>query len=235
MKVRSLFIFLLFAGGFSAKGQEWDFLSWHKVQIGGELVKNFSLSVEQQLRLENNSSSVDETFTQIGLGYKLTKGLQLEAAYRFSWSQTTDGTFRNRHRYNIDLNYGKKFGEFKAKLRARFQHRPSPSLFNERLKPEDSPIFVRLKLSLSYRKLKKWTPGLAFETFIRVDDPNQNGARKFRYRVFLNRDLPKRQNLRVFYMLQTDHFGKTPKFLSVVGVSYSYEWKRPKRKKKEGA
>jgi hypothetical protein len=51
--------------------------------------------------------------------------------------------------------------------------------------------------------------------------------------VFLDYDLPKRQELGLFYMIQTDFSGNAPEFVSSVGISYSYEWKRPKKKKKK--
>ncbi len=216
-----------------SQGQEWDFITWHKLSVGGELVKDFSLSIEQQVRLNENSIGLDETFTEIGVGYDLPKGFDLSGAYRLAWGQNDDRSFKTSHRYNIDLSYSKKVWKFGTKIRARFQHRPSPSLSNERLETESSPVFVRLKGSLYYRKLGDWKPGIEFETFIRVEDPNEMGAKKFRYRVFVDYDLPKRQELGLFYMLQTDHFGKTPEFVSIVGINYSYEWKRPKKKKKK--
>lgn len=217
----------------AASAQEWDFLSWHKVAVGGDLTKKISLSVEQQLRLNENSLRVDQTFTEVALGYDLPKGFSLTGAYRFSWSQDETGSFFNRHRYNIDLNYGKKFWVLKAKVRARFQHRPSTYTINERLEPEESPVFVRLKLAIDFAKLKKWTPGIAFESFFRINSPLENGANKFRYRAYLERDLPRRQGLGMFYMLETDYSSITPAFVSVIGVNYTYEWKRPKKKKKK--
>ncbi len=216
----------------SAQGQEWDFLTWHRVKVGGPLTKKFGLSVEQQLRLANNSSSIEQTFTELGLEYDLPKGFEVSAAYRLSWSPERDGSYSSGHRYNIDLSYSKKIWKLKAKLRARFQHRPSPYEFNERLEPDDSPMYVRMKLDVSYRKLKDWTPGLEFEVYFRTDNPNENGIGKLRYRAFLDYDLPKRQELGLFYMLETDHTGDVPQFASIVGVNYSFEWKRPKKKKK---
>jgi hypothetical protein len=217
----------------TCQGQEWDFSTWHKVVVKGELTKKISLSLEQQLRLQDNSSAIDETFTEIGLGYDLPKGFALSGAYRLGWSPDNDGFYSNRHRYNIDLKYGRKIWKLQAKVRARFQHRPAKYLLNDRLEPNDSPAFARIKLSVNYRKLKKWTPGLEFETFIRLDSPIENRISRFRYRVFLDYDLPKRQELGLFYMIQTDFSGNAPEFVSSVGISYSYEWKRPKKKKKK--
>jgi len=99
------------------------------------------------------------------------------------------------------------------------------------LEPDDSPALARIKLSVNYRKLKKWTPGVEFEAFLRLDSRMENGVTRFRYRAFLDYDLPKRQELGLFYMLQTDFSGNAPAFVSVIGVSFSYEWKRPKNKK----
>lgn len=212
--------------------QVWDFSTWHRVKVGGDLNKKLSLSVEHQLRLFDNSRKIDDTFTEVGVNYDLPKGFELAGAYRLAWSDSKYG-FLNTHRYNIDVSYGRKIWKLKADLRARFQHRPSTSLLNERLEPQESPMFIRLKFSIAYNKLKKWKPGLEFETFIRVDNPAENGAHRFRYRAFLDYDLPKRQSLGLFYMLQTDYSGKTPEFSSVVGVNYAYEWKRLKKKKKK--
>ncbi|MGB1317284.1 MAG: DUF2490 domain-containing protein [Flavobacteriales bacterium] len=230
---RPLIFILLFGLSSSAFAQDWDFGTWHRVKASGGLTKKLSLSIEQQLRMHENSTRVDQTFTELGLGYDLPKGFALNAAYRFSWSHGSDGAFSNRHRYNIDINYGKKFWLLKAKARARFQHRPSAYLVNERLEPQESPVFVRLKLALDFTPIKKWTPGIAFESFFRVASAVDDGATKFRYRAYLNYDLPKRQELGLFYMIETDYSGTTPEFASVLGINFSYEWKRPKKKKKK--
>ena len=74
-----------------------------------QLDQKFSMSVEQQVRLFDNSTRLDQTFTELGLGYDLPKGFGLNLAYRFSWSPDQDGSFSNRHRYNVDITYGKKF------------------------------------------------------------------------------------------------------------------------------
>ncbi|MFT5310599.1 MAG: hypothetical protein ACI9LA_000920, partial [Bacteroidia bacterium] len=102
--MRSLFLFVsLITFSSAVTGQGWDFGTWHKVNVGGELTKKLSLSVEQQVRLNENSSRLDQAFTELGLGYDLPKGFALNGAYRFSWSQNEDGSFFNRHRYNIDV------------------------------------------------------------------------------------------------------------------------------------
>jgi hypothetical protein len=231
MMVRSLIMLLMVFCASCAFGQEWDFFTWHRLKAGGDLTKKISLSIEQQVRLNENSSGLDQTFTELGLGYDFPKGFDLSGAYRFSWAPNEDRSFKNRHRYNIDLNYGKKFWRLKPKVRVRFQHRPSTYLINDRLAPEQSPMTIRLKVSIDYTKLKKWTPGIAFEAFFSLNNPVDNGAYKFRYRAYLNYDLPKRQKFGLFYMLETDYSDSAPFFSSVVGVNYAYEWKRPKKNK----
>lgn len=217
----------------SAFSQTWDFRTWHKLKAGGKLTKDLSGFVEHQLRLEENSTRVNETFTEVGLEYDLPKGFDVGAAYRLGWSPDRNNVYSSEHRYNVDLIYGKKFWKLEGKARVRFQHRPSASSYNERLEPDDSPMIVRFKASIAYRKLKKLKPGFEFELFARTDLPEENGINRFRYKVFLDVDLPKRQELSVFYMLQTNYDQLTPAFLSIAGVSFSYEWKRPKRKKKK--
>lgn len=214
-------------------GQVYDFATWQGAKASGEVMKKLSISIEEQLRMENNSSNIDELFTEVGVGYDLPKGFGVSVAYRFSLQPLTTGELRTGHRYNLDVSYSKKFWKLRGKIRARYQHKPSPYLTNERLEPDLSPIHFRIKGSIEYTDLKKWTPGIEFEAFALTNDPITSGFNKYRYRVFLERDLPKRQDLSVFYMLQTDCSKIQPVFTSIVGLSYTYEWKRPKRKKKD--
>lgn len=234
MVIRTIYI-LLFGLLFctTVNAQTWDFRTWHRLKAKGDLTKDLSGYAEYQIRLEENSTRINETFTEVGLEYDLPKGFDIGAAYRLGWSPDRDNVYTSEHRYNIDLSYGKKFWKLEGMLRARFQHAPSAYLFNERLEPDDSPMLVRVKAGIEYRKLKKFTPGFEFEFFARTDLPRENGINRYRYRVFLDIDLPKRQEANIFYMLQTDYSDETPEFTSVVGLSYAYSWKRPKRKKKK--
>jgi len=224
------FVLLLHSSVF---GQVWDFATWQGAKVSGEVMKKLSISVEEQLRLENNSSYIDEVFTEVGVGYDLPKGFGISAAYRFSLQPRMTGELRTGHRYNLDVSYSKKFWKLRGKLKARYQHRPSPYLTNDRLEPESGPVIIRLKCSIEYADLKKWTPGIEFEAFALTNDPFGSGFNRYRYRIFLERDLPKRQDLAIFYILQTDYSREQPMFTSIVGLNYSYEWKRPKRKKKD--
>lgn len=227
-----LLILLMLVSSISM-AQVWDFNTWHGVKVSGDLTKNLSLSAEQQLRLEENSTRVDQTFTELGLKYDLPKGFKAAVAYRLSWVANKDRYFENRHRYIVDLSYGKTIWRLKPELRARFQHRPSVSAFSESAKPEESPILVRLKFGISYTELKDWKPGVEFEAFIRTNDPRMNGFIAYRYRASLQYGLPKRQAISVFYLLETDYSRITPQFTSILGIDYSYEWKLPKKKKKK--
>jgi len=94
-------------------------------------------------------------------------------------------------------------------------------------------MVVRVKMGVEYRHLKKVTPGVEVELFVRTDLPSENGLYRFRYKAFIDLDLPKRQSMDLFYMFQTDYSGKFPEYASIVGISYAYQWKRPKRKAKQ--
>ncbi len=86
----SIFVLIL---SVPAMAQTWDFLTCHRLKASGEIATKFSLSSEQQIRLEDNSTRVDETYTRVGVGYDLPKGLSLLADDRCAWAQNTDGSF----------------------------------------------------------------------------------------------------------------------------------------------
>lgn len=236
MAVKSTLTLFLWGLWLAANAQVWDFATWSKVKAGGELVKKLELSVEQQVRLDENSTRVKESFTEVGIKYDLPKGFDVAAAYRLGFEPEQAGGLETVHRYNIDLSYSEKLWKIKAKLRSRFQHSPNASLFNERLEPNEDPIIVRFKLSVSYDDIKKWTPGLEYEVFVNTKALEGNLVNKFRYRAFLEYKISKRHEVGAFYMLQTAYGNGLPNFDSILGINYAYSWKRPKwgKKKKKG-
>jgi len=228
-----LLLFLTVCNCLTAVGQQWDFISWTGIQAKGKLTKKLGLAIEQQLRLKENSTTVDKTFTELGLSYDLPKGFGITAEYRLSHEPQKEGEMRAASRYNFDLTYSKKFLKLRAKVRARFQHAPNATGSNERVAFNEDPLNLRLKISLSYNGIKRFTPGLAYEVFLLANNAARSGFNKFRYRAFINYKLNKRHGLGAFYMVQTVYSGAFPRFDSVLAVNYTYTWKRPKKRNKK--
>ena len=52
-----------------------DFETWSSINVEVKLHKKLNLELEEQLRLKENSSEIDQYFTQIGLSLPISEGL----------------------------------------------------------------------------------------------------------------------------------------------------------------
>ena len=70
-KLIIIIYFLVFAT--SSMAQTQDMEVWTGAEINKKFNKEFSASLEQQVRLNENVSHFKTTFTEIGLSYKINK------------------------------------------------------------------------------------------------------------------------------------------------------------------
>lgn len=118
MKRILFYIFLLLTYyGFS---QENDMATWVSAGISKEIADDFDISLEQGIRLSDNSSAINSINTDLGLSYSLAKHFDLKLGYRFSNKSKDNGYFA-KHRWNIDGSFDTKISRFKFEYRNRFQ------------------------------------------------------------------------------------------------------------------
>ncbi len=82
-----------------------DFESWSSIGVEYK-TSRWDFALEEQLRLRNNSSIIDEYFTQLEAGYELFNNFDLRAGMRFIRNNDTKGKIRgyeNHLRLQFDL------------------------------------------------------------------------------------------------------------------------------------
>lgn len=167
MKTRILVIFaiVLSAFGFpSLKAQndvdlDPEFGGRLSVSIDKKLARGLHISLEEEIRMDNNFGSFDRFHTTLGLSYKVNDYLKLGVGYAMiNPYSSSDGAFKSsRHRLMLDATGGLRFGDWRLSLRERFQATYRSGDMNEYQNPRTA-LTLKSRLKLSYKGLRRFEP-----------------------------------------------------------------------------
>ena len=91
-----------------------DFETWTSIDLRYKPTKKLRLSLSQQLRLKDNTSTLDVNFTQLGLKYKLADFLSIGFASRLIIENDNEGKIQGNEkhlRWHGDIEFGKTKGK----------------------------------------------------------------------------------------------------------------------------
>lgn len=167
MKTRILVIFaiVLSAFGFpSLKAQtdvdlDPEFGGRLSVSVDKKLARGLHISLEEEIRMDNNFGSFDRFHTTLGLSYKVNDYLKLGVGYAMiNPYSSSDGAFKSsRHRLMLDATGGLRFGDWRLSLRERFQATYRSGDMNEYQNPRTA-LTLKSRLKLSYKGLRRLEP-----------------------------------------------------------------------------
>lgn len=167
MKTRILVIFaiVLSAFGFpSLKAQtdvdlDPEFGGRLSVSIDKKLARGLHISLEEEIRMDNNFGSFDRFHTTLGLSYKVNDYLKLGVGYAMiNPYSSSDGAFKSsRHRLMLDATGSLRFGDWRLSLRERFQATYRSGDMNEYQNPRTA-LTLKSRLKLSYKGLRRIEP-----------------------------------------------------------------------------
>lgn len=167
MKTRILVIFaiVLSALGFpSLKAQtdvdlDPEFGGRLSVSVDKKLARGLHISLEEEIRMDNNFGSFDRFHTTLGLSYKVNDYLKLGVGYAMiNPYSSSDGAFKSsRHRLMLDATGSLRFGDWRLSLRERFQATYRSGDMNEYQNPRTA-LTLKSRLKLSYKGLRRLEP-----------------------------------------------------------------------------
>ena len=189
-----------------------------------KLSKQFSLSLEADMRTRNNLKTWDRWNVGLGASFKLNKYLKADAGYNLLYynmrekiSYKTSGAYNHwrpsywgvKHRFHASVTGSYKFGNgLKLSLRERWQYtyRPEKTVqrwdfddeqWEDNLRAGKGKNQLRSRLQLSYDKKRALlTPYASCELY------NAWGIEKIRYTVGTDLRLSKHHSLSLFYRFQ---------------------------------
>lgn len=212
-----LSIFLILLGIQQIHAQDSTVVSDFELWTGVQLKKSFledklTAGLTQEFRFNDNSTSINNFFTEVELGYEFYKGIRVDAGYRFIRNNRKSG-YLNEGRFFADLNYKHKLDRFKFSYRFRYQNQSALGDVVD----DDVVNKYRLKFKAEYN-IRKWKldPYFAVEGFFAQTTNNINyiatiteservsGFEKLRFTIGTEYNFNKKISLGGFYRYERE-------------------------------
>lgn len=211
---------------FNVFGQDQDsndFNLWSSLRFDYKINKKLKIGVEEQLRLKENSSVIDNYFTEFHLDYELHKYFEISGAYRFTKSHDNKGKihgYENQYRYNFDATVKHDIGRGDAAFRSRYQNK------NDFGEIENSSQQLRYKATYNYNiNHWKFDPKLSFELFQVIQSEENSGFQKYRIGTGTSYDIKNLGEIEVYYNFQKGLNTNTSEVTHILGLGYKYTLK----------
>ncbi len=200
-----------------------DFETWSALALNYKLNKKVTLGLEEQLRLKDNSSVIDQYFTEVTGKYKLINGLSPGLGLRYIRENDNVGKvqgYENHLRWNFDLGYKHSIKKIALKYRLRYQSKSELGVDAAEL---DNT--VRLKIGLGYNikdwKLDPWVSGEIFNTV-----GSESDLKKYRLTLKTEYKTKNIGSFGAFYRLEQQLNKANPKTTNIAGFKYTYALER---------
>ena len=141
-------------------------------EIGGRLsftldkkiTRGLHVSLEEEVRFDNNFSSFDRSQTTVALSYKVNDNLKFGLGYAMinPYSSSNNAFKNSRHRFMLDVTGGIHFGNWRLSLKERFQATYRSGDMNEYQNPRTA-LILKSRLKLQYKGMRRLEPYASFE------------------------------------------------------------------------
>ena len=163
--IAGVLLCLLLATGVS--GQYRDAGLWINATLEKKIVKDLDLVLTEELRLNENITEAGAFFTEVGLDYRLYKRLKAGIYYRYINRRNVNDTYRQSHRFFLELAYRPRIERFEIGYRIRFQ-----AQFTDINRQPEGTIpewYMRHKLQLAYNTKSRFDPYISGELWFNLD------------------------------------------------------------------
>ena len=187
-----LFIFILLAAiPFGTRAQtdadlDPEFGGRLSIGLDKKIVKGLHLSLEEELRWDNNFSNFNRLHTTAALQYKVLPYLKVGVGYALinPYSSSNNAFKDTRHRFMLDATGTVKFGLWQLSLKERFQITHRTGDFNIYQNPTNL-MALKSRLTLKYKGLQRWTPYAYVELRNTLNAPVINALYNSTYGVYM--------------------------------------------------
>jgi hypothetical protein len=199
--------------------QETNLGALFSLALDKDLSRQFSLSLEEEVRLIDNSTGFDRSVTTAGIDYALfDRKLKLGAYYAFMYLYNNDRLFEPRHRYYFNLSYKEAVNQFTLSWRGRIQ---GTYRDENRGQYKINPKYVlKNRLQAEYSIWgSPWTPFASCELSNELNNPVGNQLTRIRYQGGASWRLNRTETLDFFVRYDWYFDRKEPQIFSI-GLGY---------------
>ncbi len=161
---------------------------WFSLKHKNEIIDDFFIEFETDLRFDNEISSLYQILFDIGLRYEINKYFKVAGSYRtrgFEYDEfQNEILLKGYFEYDITENL-----EFDFRLR-----------YNKRWREYDEDKeYIRPRFKLDYDLHKRLKPFLDIEGLYRINDNNPDRFDEVRYTIGVEFDLPAKVDFEIYY------------------------------------
>lgn len=197
-----------------------DLEVWSKIGLKFKPNKKFAIQLDQGLRLNNNSSIVDQYFTDLGFKFKATKNLKFGVGFRYIGDRGGNDLFDNDFRINFDAIFKHKVKSFDLQYRLRFQNKNEIGLSTT--DGDYYKNYFRLKAGIKYN-IKNWKFDPTFSTELYRDMTKVTGGfDNIRFTLGTSYNMKKFGALGMYYRVEQELGVSYPKTTYIVGLNYVF-------------
>ena len=232
LKIQYLLV-ILFCIPFAAGAQDGeyievrDFETWTSLGLKYEAGDKWTFGLQEQLRLDYNSTEIKGLFTQVSADYELFKNFEIGLGLRLIQRNDNEGNnqgWEHFFRYHLDAEYGHKIDRFSLKYRFRYQSRDELNVSREQ--GDISKNFLRLKAKVGYN-IKNWKldPVISGELFNHREDGINYGMSNYRVTFGTNYKIKNAGKIGVYYRLEQELNTNYPMTTHILRLKYTYTLK----------
>lgn len=204
-----------------------DWASWNTIEIEYKLNKKWIFGLEEQLRLKENISVVDEYFTELSAEYKVFKNFKLGGGLRYIRENDNQGNvqgYENHFRFNLDAIYKHEINDFTIGYRLRYQNKNELGVSSN--EGDYANQNIRFKIAAEY-DIKDWKfdPKISAEIFNRFQEGNEKGFNKYRLTLGTDYKIKSFGKLGVFYRIEKELNVDFPEITNIIGLKYTHSFK----------
>ena len=199
-----LFLFINYSYGID------DTQSWTSIGFITKIPCSLKLEFECELRLKDQISTINQTFSEVSLSYKIFDGLNVSIPYRYA--KFDDKT---KQRLSLGMSYKYNFKPISLKYRVKLQRSYE--------KEKTIGQLFRNKFVLQYKLNKKIESFVSGELF-HLYNTNNDQFDEYRVSFGFSFDLPGKNSMKIFYIFKKEDITKSnPDEINVFGLSYRFK------------
>lgn len=180
---------------------------WTSLELDKALSKQIDLSLEQELRLDEQYSHFKNTFTDVTIYWETWKDVRLLGGYRFSVYND-----KIKQRLSVGGEYSYGIGNIDFGYRLKYQQTHEADEATEKI--------IRNRVGLAYDMPAKFKPNLNLEIF-NIPGDEWDEIDELRLSLGLKYRWTKKMALKIFYILKIENFIRDDlEKINIFGLKY---------------
>ena len=217
--------FVLFSVlAFAQSGRTKDFGVIASAEVSVGVARNVGLSLEEELRFQDNCKQFDRWLNSLGVDYTFLHGrMKVGVTGDYIRRFNDDRYFENRYRAGVQLTYSETYRRFKFSFRTKLLSTFRDETTGDyRVNPK---MYWRNRLQVSYQMPNsRFKYSLSAELHWLVNDPKNNIIDNLRMVASVDYRLTRRQYLSAFVRMDNDFQVKEPADRFYLGLTYKLKY-----------